>query len=342
MDPKIIDWGTLDFSYKKTPYRFHARWKDGQWDHGKLVEDNMISIEESATAIHYGQQCFEGMKAQQSKDGKILLFRPEENGKRLQESANRLMMPEVPMDLFLKGVMDTVKANSEYVPPYGHGASLYIRPLLIGTGHNLGVKTAPEFLFLVFVVPVGPYFKDGFKPIKLKIETYFDRAAPHGIGNVKAGGNYSASLLPVMKAKEEGFNEVVYLDAKEHKYFEEAGAANIFFLMKDNSFVTPKSEAILRSITRRSVMEVAEKDFQLNVQERKIGLDELDNITEAGACGTAAVVTPIGQMGYNNKIYKFYADGNEPGPTITKIYKHLTAIQVRDVEDTYGWTVEVK
>jgi branched-chain amino acid aminotransferase len=282
------------------------------------------------------------MKAQRSKNGKVLLFRPEENAKRLQDSARRLMMPEVPVDLFLKAVNDTVKANIDFVPPHGLGASLYIRPMLIGVGHNLGVKPAPEFMFIVFVVPVGPYFKNGFKPIKVKVEDYFDRAAPHGIGNVKAGGNYSAGMLPVTKARAEGFNEVVYLDAKEHKYFEELGAANIFFILDNDRFITPKSDAILPSITRRSILELAEKDFNMKVEERQFGINEIDQALEVGACGTAAVITPIGEITIADKTHKFFNDGKTPGPVTEKLYKHLTALQVRDIEDRHNWTVEVK
>ena len=342
MDLKTIDWNNLDFSYKKTPFRFHARWKNGKWNEGQLVEDNNIMIEESATSIHYGQQCFEGLKAQRTKNGKVLLFRPEENAKRMQDSAARLMMQEVPTELFLKGVNEAVKANIDYVPPYGLGASLYIRPMLIGVGHNLGVKAAPEYLFVVFVVPVGPYFKEGFNPIKVKVEGYFDRAAPHGIGHVKAGGNYSAGLLPVTKARKEGFNEVVYLDAKEHKYFEELGAANIFFILENNTFVTPKSDAILPSITRKSIMDIASKDFNMKIEERQFGLDEIETAIEVGACGTAAVITPIGHISANNTMYKFFDEGQTPGPITSKIYKYLTSLQIGDIEDNHNWTVEIK
>ncbi len=342
MDNKSIDWKKLGFGYRKTPYRFHARWKDGKWDEGRLLEDNVIHLEESATCIHYGQQCFEGMKAQRSKNGKINLFRPEENAMRLQRSAQRLMMPDVPVDLFLKGVRETVLANKNYVPPYGYGASLYIRPLLIGVGHNLGVRPAPEYLFLVFVSPVGPYFKEGFKPIKVKAEKYYDRAAPHGIGASKAGGNYSAGMLPVTKAREEGFQEVVYLDSKEHKYFEELGAANIFFILENGNFVTPKSDSILPSITRRSVVDIAKKDYGITVEERQFGIDEIDKVREVGACGTAAVITPIGRMQIDDTLHKFYDNGQTPGPITEKLYRHLTSLQVGDIEDKHNWLVEVK
>ncbi len=341
MSPKDIEWEKLGFGYTKTPFRYHAYWKDGNWGKGKLINDNKITIAECATALHYGQQCFEGMKAQRAKDGTVYLFRPYENAKRMRNSASRLRMAQVPEDMFVDAVKETVNANIDYVPPYGLGASLYIRPLLIGIGENLGVHPAPEYLFLVFVVPVGPYFKEGFKPIKMKIETDYDRAAPQGIGNVKAGGNYSAGLLPVEEARREGYAEVVYLDAKEHKYFEECGAANILFVFKDGSMATPESAAILPSITRRSLVDIAREDFDIDIVQRKVSLEELDNIEEAGACGTAAVITPIGSMGYQGELHTFYAEGKEPGPTLTKLYKQLTALQVADVPDKRGWLEKV-
>lgn len=341
MDLQNINWDKLDFSYKNMPYRFRAYWKDGEWQKGALVTNNNIVLNESAPCIHYGQQCFEGMKAQCSREGDILLFRPRENAKRMQRTARRLMMPEIPGDMFLEAVKDTVLANKEYVPPHGHGASMYIRPLLIGIGDNLGVKPAPEYLFTVFVVPVGPYFKQGFKPVKMKIDLDYDRAAPQGTGNVKVGGNYSASLLPVEKVRKEGYSEVIYLDAKEKKYFEETGSSNLFFVFKNGDMATPKSEAILPSITRRSIVDIARKDFDLNMEHRKVEVSELPEIKEAGACGTAAVITPIGVIGYKGEDYKLYADGKEPGPITTKLYKRLTQIQVRDVEDKHNWTVKI-
>lgn len=341
MDVKNIDWDKLDFSYKNMPYRYRAYWKDGEWLDGSMVTNNNIVLSESATSIHYGQQCFEGMKAQCSQDGDVLLFRPEENAKRFQNSARRLRMPAVSKEMFLNAVKSTVQANIEYVPPYGHGASMYIRPLLIGIGDNLGVKPAPEYLFTVFVVPVGPYFKEGFKPVKMKIELEYDRAAPQGTGDAKVGGNYSAGILPVEKAREEGYSEVIYLDAREKKYFEETGAANLFFVFKNGDLATPKSNAILPSITRKSIVEIARKDFDLNMEHRQVSIDELENIEEAGACGTAAVITPIGTIGYKGQDYNFYADGKEPGPITTKLYKQLTQIQVRDIEDTHGWTEKI-
>lgn len=342
MDLKTTEWSKLDFSYRYVPYRFHAHWKDGAWDEGILTTENKISIDEGATCLHYGQQIFEGMKAQRARDGRILLFRPRENAKRFRESARRLLMAEVPEELFMKGIVEAVKANIDYVPPYGTGASLYIRPFQIGIGENLGVRAAYEYLFVVFVTPVGPYFKAGFKPISLKVESFYDRAASHGIGQAKAGGNYSASLFPLKKAKDEGFNEVVYLDPKEHKYFEETGASNVFFVFKNGSLATPKSDSILYSITRRSLVDVARLDFGLNMEERPVGLDEIDNFAEVGACGTAAVVTPVGWLTYLGKKYSFYADGKEPGPITTKLYKQLIALQVADIPDKRGWLEEIK
>ena len=342
MDPKTTEWSKLDFSYRYVPYRFHAHWQDGAWDSGKLVTENKLLIDEGAVCLHYGQEIFEGIKAQRSKDGRIWLFRPKENARRFRDSARRILMAEIPEELFISGIKETVLANKEYVPPYGTGASLYIRPFMIGVGENLGVRPAPEYLFIVFVTPVGPYFKAGFKTISLKVETFFDRAAAHGIGAAKAGGNYSASLLPLKQAREEGFNDVVYLDSVEHKYFEESGVANIFFTFKNGTLATPKSDAILNSITRRSLVQIAREDFGYTVEERQINVAEIENFVEAGACGTAAVVTPIGSLGYKGKTYKFYADGKEPGPITTKLYKHLTALHVGDEEDTRGWLEEVK
>jgi branched-chain amino acid aminotransferase len=342
MNPNSIDWSKLDFSYRNMPFRFHAGWKDGAWDSGKLVSDNKLLIDEGATCLHYGQEIFEGMKAQRSKDGRIWLFRPRENARRFAGSAQRLLMPAVPEELFMRGVREAVLANREYVPPYGTGASLYIRPFQLGTGENLGVKAAKEYLFVVFVTPVGPYFKEGFKPIKIKVETFYDRASTHGVGQAKAGGNYSASLLPLKLAKDEGFSEVLYLDCHEHRYFEETGAANVFFVFKDNVIVTPKSESILNSITRNSVMTVAREDFGFQVEERQVSVAEIDRFVEAGACGTAAVITPIGSLGYQGKMYHLYANGETPGPVTTKLYEHLTALQVGDRKDKRGWLEEVK
>ncbi len=342
MDPKTIEWSKLEFKYSYTPYRFQARCQNGQWNEGQLITENKISIDEGATCLHYGQQIFEGMKAQRTKDGRIMLFRPRENADRFRRSARRILMAEVPEELFMKGIIETVKANVDYVPPYGTGASLYIRPFEIGVGENLGVKPAPEYIFSVFVCPVGPYFKAGFKTIKLKVDDFYDRAALHGIGRAKAGGNYSASLFPLKIAREEGFNEIVYLDSVEHKYFEETGASNVFFVFKNGKLATPKSDSILESITRLSLLKVAREEFGLDMVERRISIDEIEDFAEAGACGTAAVITPVGILGYRGKMYKLYADGQEAGPVTTKLYKYLTAYQVGDVPDRFGWLEEIR
>lgn len=342
MDPKTADWSQLDFSYRYVPYRFHVYWKEGNWDNGRLVKENRISIDEGAVCLHYGQEIFEGMKAQRSRDGRIFLFRPRENARRFRKSARRLMMPEVPEALFLRAIKETVIANKEYVPPHGTGASLYIRPFMIGIGENLGVRPAREYLFVVFVTPVGPYFKAGFKPIKLKVETYYDRAAAHGVGQAKAGGNYSASLYPLKLARDEGYEEVVYLDPLKHAYFEETGASNVYFVFKDNVIATPKSDSILESITRQSVMQVARNDFGYRVENRPVSVKEIDKFIEVGACGTAAVITPVGVLGYRDRVYRFYAGGKKPGPVTTRLYEYLTALQVGDIEDTHGWLEEIK
>ncbi len=342
MDPKTIDWSKLEFRYSYTPFRFVSYWKDGEWDEGRLVTDNKIAIDEGATCLHYGQEIFEGMKAQRAKDGRILLFRPRDNAARFRESARRMLMAEVPEELFMKGIIDTIKANLEYVPPYGTGASLYIRPFEIGVGENLGVRAAFEYLFVVFVCPVGPYFKAGFKPIKLKVEEFYDRAAPHGIGQAKTGGNYAASLLPLRNARAEGFNEVVYLDALEHKFFEETGASNVFFVFKDGSLATPRSDSILNSITRQSLVQAANEELGLHIVERRVSVDEIENFAEMGACGTAAVITPVGSLGYQGKIYRFYANGEEAGPVTTRLYKYLTSYMVGDQPDKFGWLEEVR
>jgi len=342
MNPKTIEWSKLDFRYSYTPYRFIAHWKDGQWDNGRLVTENKLSIDEGATCLHYGQQIFEGMKAQRAKDGRILLFRPRDNARRFRESASRILMAEVPEELFMKGILETIKANIDYVPPYGSGAALYLRPFELGVGENLGVRAAYEYMFVVFVCPVGPYFKTGFKTIKLKVDDYYDRAALHGIGRAKAGGNYSASLVPLKIAKAEGYQEVVYLDSVEHKYFEEMGAANIYFVFKDGTLATPLSDSILVSITRKSLITVAQEALGLTFIERRVSVDEIEDFVEVGACGTAAVITPVGCLGYKNRQYKFYADGLEPGPLTVKLYKYLTAYQLGDIEDRFGWIEEVK
>lgn len=335
-----IDWSKLGFGYIKTDLRYVSKWSDGKWDEGKLVEDNTLTISEASTALHYGQQCFEGMKAYRTKDGKIQLFRPDRNSKRLNESCKRILMPEIPEEKFIDACIQLVKANEAYVPPYGTGATLYLRPFVIGVGDNLGVRPAPEFIFCIFCSPVGPYFKGGMAPVNFTISDY-DRAAPYGTGAAKVGGNYAGSLMPHKMAVDKGFADCIYLDPATHTKIEEVGAANFFGITKDNKFVTPKSPSILPSITKYSLMHVAKEYLGLEVEERDVLVDKLDEFKEAGACGTAAVITPIGGIEYKGNLHVFHSE-TEVGPITKKLYETLCGIQFGDVEAPEGWIVEVK
>ena len=335
-----IDWSKLGFAYIKTDLRYVSKWSDGKWDEGKLVEDNTLTISEASTALHYGQQCFEGMKAYRTKDGKIQLFRPDRNSKRMNESCRRILMPEIPEEKFIDACIQLVKANEAYVPPYGTGATLYLRPFVIGVGDNLGVRPAPEFLFCIFCSPVGPYFKGGMAPVNFTISDY-DRAAPYGTGAAKVGGNYAGSLMPHKMAVDKGFADCIYLDPATHTKIEEVGAANFFGITKDNKFVTPKSPSILPSITKYSLMHVAKEYLGLEVEERDVLVDKLDEFKEAGACGTAAVITPIGGIEYKGNLHVFHSE-TEVGPVTKKLYETLCGIQFGDVEAPEGWIVEVK
>lgn len=335
-----IDWSKLGFAYIKTDWRYIAHWKDGKWDKGQLVEDNKLSISEASTALHYGQQCFEGLKAYRTKDGRIQLFRPDQNAKRMNRSCNRILMPEIPEEQFIDACVQVVKANEAYVPPYGTGASLYLRPLLIGVGDNLGVKPAPEFIFCVFCSPVGPYFKGGMKPVNFTIAEY-DRAAPLGTGAAKVGGNYAGSLLAHEIAVKRGFADGIYLDPATHTKIEEVGAANFFGITHDNKFITPKSESILPSITKYSLLHIAKEYLGMEVIEGDVYIDEIDQFKEAGACGTAAVISPIGGIEYKGKLHVFYSE-TEVGPITRKLYDTLYGIQLGDVKAPEGWIVEVK
>ena len=341
MEKKDIDWGNLGFNYIKTDLRYVARFKDGKWDDGELVEDNMISVHEGSTCLHYGQQCFEGLKAYTTKEGKIVLFRPDQNAKRLNRSARRLMMAEVPEDMFIEAARKVVEANKEWVPPYGSGASLYIRPYLIGVGENIGVKPAPEYIFSIFVMPVGPYFKGGMSPVNFMICEDYDRAAPAGTGSYKVGGNYAASLEPNSKAKAKGFADMIYLDAQTHTCIDEVGAANFFGITADNKFVTPSSPSILPSITKFSLIHIAENMLGMEVEQRAVEVAKIDQFVEAGACGTAAVISPIGSISYKGEMITFHEDGSTVGPVIKKLYDTLTGIQVGDVEAPEGWIYHV-
>ncbi|NSW45941.1 MAG: branched-chain amino acid aminotransferase [Bacteroidales bacterium] len=332
----MLDWGKLPFGYVKTDFNVRSYYKNGQWSDLEISQDETMPIHIAATALHYGQQAFEGLKAYRGKDGKIRLFRWDENAKRLQHSARGLHMPEVPTELFHQAIIIAVKKNERFVPPYGTGASLYIRPLLIGTGAEVGVKPASEYMFVVFVTPVGPYFKEGFNPVKIAIIRDSDRAAPLGTGTFKVGGNYAASLRGVIKAHQAGCGSPMYLDTKEKKYIDEIGAAN-FFGIKANTYVTPKSTSILASITNKSIMQLVE-DMGMKVEQRPLPLDEIETFEEVGACGTAAIISPIGTIIdiETGKEYKFCKDG-KPGPISTQLYQTLLGIQFGDIPDPHHW-----
>jgi len=335
-----INWDELGFDYIKTDYRYISTFKDGNWDNGKLTKDNMLTISEASTALHYGQQSFEGLKAYRTKDGSIQLFRPNRNASRMSASCKKLLMPEIPEGKFIDACMQVVKANERFVPPYGTGGTLYIRPFIIGVGNNIGVKPAPEYIFSVFCLPVGPYFKGGLTPVNFMISG-FDRAAPYGTGQQKVGGNYAASLEAHKIASDRGFADCIFLDPATHTKIDEAGAANFFGITKDNKFVTPISSSILPSITKYSLLELAKDYLHLETVEEDVLLDELDNFKEAGACGTAAVITPIGGIEYKDKLHVFYSE-TEVGPITKKLYDTLVGIQFGDIKGPEGWIYKVK
>lgn len=334
-----IDWNNLGFNYIKTPFRYLAYWKNGEWSEGQMTEDNTLHISEGSTALHYGQQCFEGMKAYRCKDGSINLFRPQENARRFQVSATRLMMPVIPEEMFLEAVEKVVRFNEEYCPPYESGATLYIRPLLIGVGDAIGVNPAPEYIFTVFCTPVGAYFKGGLKPTNFIVSDY-DRAAPVGTGAVKVGGNYAASLMPGKEAKAKSYSDCIYLDPATHTKIEEVGAANFFGITKDNCFITPLSPSILPSITKYSLLYLAEHRLGLKTLEGDVYLDKLDQFKEAGACGTAAVISPIGGIQTKDDFHVFYSE-TEVGPLTKQLYDELVGIQFGDIEAPEGWITKV-
>ncbi len=327
------------FKYIKQEYRFVAKYSNGKWDEGTLSKDSNIYINEGSTALHYGQQCFEGLKAFKTPNGDVNLFRPDLNAKRMNESCERLLMPEIPEELFIKGCVEAVKANINSVPNYGDGSSLYIRPFMIGVGENLGVKPSQEYMFIVFVSPVGAYFLEGFKPVRFCTSNY-DRAASYGTGNVKVGGNYSASFLPNKQAKEKGFADCIYLDPSTHTKIEEVGAANFFGITTSNEFITPKSNSILNSITKRSLMEIAKRSFNMSVIERDCYVDNLDEFCEVGACGTAAVITPIYEIVHHDKSFTF-GSINKAGEITTKLYNKLTDIQYGLDSEYLDWLVKI-
>lgn len=336
MAKKDIIWSELGFGYVKTDYRFVANFKDGKWDEGQLITDENVVINECAGVLQYAQTCFEGLKAYTTEDGKIVCFRPDLNAQRMADSCERLKMPVFPVDKFVEAVEKVVKANADFVPPYGSGATLYLRPYMFGSNAVIGVKPATEYQFRIFATPVGPYFKGGIKPITVRISD-LDRAAPHGTGHIKAGLNYAMSLYNIVDAHEKGFDENMYVDSATRTHIEETGGANIIFITKDNKVVTPKSSTILPSITRRSLMVVAKEYLGLEVEERSVSVDELPEFAECGLCGTAAVISPVGKVVDHGKEICFPSGMTEMGPVTKKLYETLTGIQMGRLPAPEGW-----
>ena len=335
MDRAPLDFANLPFAYQKTDQNIRFWFRDGKWSAGELTADEHIPMHMAATCLHYGQEVFEGLKVYERPDGRIQTFRSIENAHRMQRSARKLWMEPVPDALFREAVHKVVRANRRFVPPYGSGASLYVRPLLIGTSAEVGVKPSKEYLFLVFVTPVGPYYKGGLTPVRLLVEEDIDRAAPGGVGDAKCGGNYAAGMRATLPVKEKGYAEVLYLDCREKKYLDESGSSN-FYAIIGKSFATPASPSILPSITNMSVRQIA-KDMGLAVEQRPVSVDELPTFNEAGCLGTAAVITPVEAITYRGKDFVYARDG-KAGPITVELYKRLTAIQLGEAPDPYGWT----
>lgn len=344
-EKKDLDWGNLDFSYQRTDYSYVSNWKDGQWDEGTLTSDHTITLSECAGIFHYCQEVFEGLKAYTTEDGSIVCFRPDMNAKRMSDSAARLEMPTFPEDRFVDAVKQVVAANAAWVPPFGSGATLYVRPFMIGSGEVIGVAPAPEYQFRILVTPVGPYFKGGLKPITLCVAKY-DRAAPHGTGDIKAGLNYAMSLRPTMEAHRAGFAENLYLDSQSRTYVEETGGANVLFVKPDGTLVVPQSHtnSILPSITRRSIVQVAE-DLGMTIEQRPVEWAEVKGgaFVECGLCGTAAVISPVGTIveDEGSKV-EFPAGLTEIGPVMKKLRETLTGIQDGALEDKHGWVFKIQ
>ena len=338
---KQIDWANLPFGYFPTDYNVRCAFRDGKWGPIEMSQSETVNIHMAATTLHYGQEIFEGLKAFRGADGKIRIFRLEENAKRMRESAKGLLMEPIPVELFEEMCIKAVKLNERFIPPYGTGASLYIRPLEIGMTPRIGVKEADEYLFIIMVTPVGPYFKGGFKNTNMCIMRQYDRVAPQGTGRWKVGGNYAASLGAGHKAHELGYSAVLYLDPKEKKYLDECGPAN-FYAIKDGKYITPKSDSILPSITNMSLMDIA-RDMGIEVEQRPIAVEELAECSEAAACGTAAVCSPIGEIDdLDNGIKYVMSKDGKPGPVTTRLYNHLNAIRLGETPDTHGWNTIVE
>ena len=341
MEKKNIDWSNIGFGYVQTDKRYVANYKDGAWDKGALTDDPNIVMNECAGVLQYAQTCFEGLKAYTTKNGRTVCFRPDLNASRIADSCRGLQIPVIPEEMFLRAVKEVVKANEAWVPPFGSGATLYIRPYVFGVNPVIGVKPADEYEFRMFCTPVGPYFKGGAKPITIRVSDV-DRAAPHGTGNIKAGLNYAMSLHNIVDAHEHGFDENMYLDPATRTKVEETGGANFLFVTKDGTVVTPKSDSILPSITRRSLMVVAEKYLGLKVEQREVYFDEVKDFAECGLCGTAAVISPVGKIVNHGEEICFPSGMEEMGPVTKKLYETLTGIQMGEIEAPEGWICEIK
>ena len=340
MSNKQLDWANLGFGYVQTDKRYVSNFKDGAWGEGFLTEDATVVLNECAGVFQYAQTVFEGLKAYRTEDGRIVTFRPDLNAKRMADSARRLEMPAYPEEAFIKAVEEVVKANADFVPPYGSGATMYLRPYMFGSNPVIGVKPATEYQFRIFATPVGPYFKGGAKPLTLRV-CDFDRAAPHGTGHIKAGLNYAMSLHAIVDAHNQGYDENMYLDSQTRTKVEETGGANFIFVTKDGKLVTPKSETILPSITRRSLCYVAKEYLGMEVEEREVYLEEIKDFAECGLCGTAAVISPVGKVVDHGKEICFPSGMTEMGPVLKKLYDTLTGIQWGKIDDEFGWTVKV-
>ncbi|EHO49749.1 branched-chain-amino-acid transaminase [Lachnospiraceae bacterium oral taxon 082 str. F0431] len=341
METKDLDWGNIGFNYRITDYRYISNFKDGKWDDGELSTDSNVTINESAGILQYCQEVFEGLKAYRTKEGHIVTFRPDLNAKRMYDSAKRLEMPPFPEERFIEAVDKVVLANEAWVPPFGSGATLYIRPYMFASSPVIGVKPAAEYQFRMFTTPVGPYFKGGAKPITITVSD-FDRAAPRGTGHIKAGLNYAMSIHPLMEAHRNGFDENMYLDAATRTYVEETGGANFIFITKDKKVVTPKSNSILPSITRRSLLYVAEHYLGLKTEERPVAFDEVKDFAEVGLCGTAAVISPVGRICRGETVINIPSGMEGMGEITKKLYDTLTGIQMGELEAPEGWIRKIK
>ena len=339
MLPKI-EWQNLGFKYMKTDNYVRADYHDGKWGSLQICQDTTLHMHIAATCFHYGQACFEGMKAFRQADGSISVFRPQENARRMADTANRLMMQSVPEELFLDAVTTVIKNNTDWVPPYGTGASLYLRPLLIGSSAHIGVYPSEDYIFLVLCMPVGPYYKNGFFPVKAYIQEKYDRAAPRGVGNVKAAGNYAAGMLGDYDGKDKGYPVCLYLDSASHTYIDEFGTSNFFGITKDNKYITPDSDTVLPSITNKSLQVIAE-DFGMPVERRPVPLSELHELAEVGACGTAAVITPVYSITHGEQVYTF-GEEHKAGETLTRLFRQIQGIQYGELEDKHEWMVKVE